>query len=315
MPDPGARPGGKVIVSASRRTDIPAFFGGWFMNRVREKYALARNPVNPKQVSRIELDPGHTACIVFWTKNATNFIRRLDELEKAGHRYYFQYTVNCYGSDIEKDVDAEGAAEAFVALSKLIGKKRVIWRYDPVIVNDRYDTAFHAENFKRLCAKLAGFTEKCVISFVDGYGFLADAFREHGIKELAEAQIRRIAGGISRAAAEHGISPASCCESVDLAEYNIGRSRCIDHELINGLFGLNIGYKKDAGQRPGCGCCASRDIGAYNSCLHGCVYCYAKRGARKPACDPASPLLCDSAGGIGKTAGQPPGGAGLIPRG
>ncbi|MDR1351866.1 MAG: DUF1848 domain-containing protein, partial [Treponema sp.] len=255
-----------------------------------------RNPVNPGQISRIDLDPEGTECIVFWTKNAKDFIGRLDELEKAGYRYYFQYTLNGYGGDIEKNIDAEDAAEAFIELSKLIGRKRVIWRYDPVIVNGRYTAAFHAENFKRLCAKLSGFTEKCVISFVDGYGFLAETFRDHNIREPAEAQMREIADVISRAAAEHGISPASCCETIDLAEYNIGRNKCIDNELINELFDLNIRYKKDTGQRRDCGCHASRDIGAYNTCLHGCVYCYAKRGNRKPVCDPASPLLCDSAG-------------------
>ncbi|MDR1412098.1 MAG: DUF1848 domain-containing protein [Spirochaetaceae bacterium] len=289
-----------MVISASRRTDIPAFFGDWFMNRIREKMVLAGNPVNPGQISRIDLDPGHVDCIVFWTKNAKGFIRHLDELEKAGYRYYFQYTLNCYGGNIEKNLDAESAAEAFIHLSRLIGKKRVVWRYDPVIVNDRYTAAFHAENFRRLCAKLSGFTEKCVISFVDGYGFLADAFRDYNIKELAEPQIRKIAGIVSGVAGEYGISPVSCCERVDLAEYNIGRSKCIDNELINGLFDLNIKYKKDAGQRPGCGCHASRDIGAYNSCLHDCVYCYAKRGRRKPLCDPVSPLLCDSEGN-GKT--------------
>lgn len=278
-----------MIISASRRTDIPAFFGAWFMERIGEKHVLVGNPVNPKQISRIALDPEHVDCIVFWTKNAKNFIRRLDELEKAGYRYYFQYTLNCYGNDIEKNIDAESAAEAFIELSKLAGKKRVVWRYDPVIVNDRYSAEYHAENFKRLCARLSGFTEKCVISFVDGYAFLADAFRNHNIKELTESQIHEIAGGISRTAEEYGISLASCCETIDLSQYNIGRSKCVDNELINELFGLNIKYKKDAGQRPGCGCCASRDIGAYNTCLHGCVYCYAMRGSRKPGCDPSSP--------------------------
>jgi hypothetical protein len=274
-----------VIISASRRTDIPAFFGIWFMNRIRGKNVLVRNPMNPGQISRIALDPEHVDCIVFWTKNAKNFIRHLDELEKAGYRYYFQYTLNCYGNDIEKNIDAESAAEAFTALSGLIGKKKVIWRYDPVIVNDKYGAKYHEENFKRLCARLSGFTERCVISFVDAYGFLADAFRVHNIKELTESQIHEIADGISKTAEEYGISITSCCEKIDLSEYHIGRNKCVDNELINELFGLNIRYKKDTGQRRECGCCASRDIGTYNSCLHDCVYCYAKRGGRKLACD------------------------------
>jgi hypothetical protein len=288
-----------VIISASRRTDIPAFFGGWFMNRIREKNVLVRNPMNPGQISRIALDPEHVDCVVFWTKNAKNFIRHLDELEKAGYRYYFQYTLNCYGNDIEKNIDAESAVETFTALSGLIGKKKVIWRYDPVIINDKYGAKYHAENFKRLCARLSGFTERCVISFVDSYGFLVAAFRDHNIKELTEFQIHEIAGSISKTAEEYGISITSCCETIDLSEYHIGRNKCVDNELINELFGLNIGYKKDTGQRRECGCCVSRDIGAYNSCLHDCVYCYAKRGGRKLTCDPSSPLLCDSVNGAG----------------
>ncbi|MDR0710343.1 MAG: DUF1848 domain-containing protein [Spirochaetaceae bacterium] len=288
-----------MIISASRRTDIPAFFGDWFMNRIRGKEVLVRNPMNPNQISRIALDPEYVDCIVFWTKNVKNFMRHLDELERAGYRYYFQYTLNGYGKDIEKNIDAESAAEAFIALSKLIGKKRIIWRYDPIIINGKYGVKYHAENFKRLCAKLSGFTERCVISFVDGYGFLADAFREHNIGELTDSAMREIADGISGTAGENGISITSCCETIDLSEYNIGRGKCIDNELINKLFGLNIGYKKDTGQRRGCGCCVSRDIGAYNSCLHDCVYCYAKRGRRKSNCDPASPLLCDYVNGTG----------------
>jgi hypothetical protein len=269
-----------VIISASRRTDIPAFFGDWFMDRIGEGRVAVRNPVNPKQISHIPLDPDHAECIVFWTKNAKNFIRHLDELEKAGYRYYFQYTLNGYGDNIEKNVDAESAAKAFIELSKLAGRKRLVWRYDPVIVNDRYSAAYHAENFKRLCAKLSGFTERCVISFVDRYSFLADTFRDHGIRELYDSEIHAIAGSVSKTAKEYGISLSSCCETVDLSQYDIGRNKCIDNELINELFDLNIKYKKDPGQRPGCGCSASRDIGAYNTCLHECVYCYAKRGAQ-----------------------------------
>jgi hypothetical protein len=259
------------------------------MERIREGGVLVKNPVNPAQVSRIDLAPEHVECIVFWTKNASNFIQHLDELEKKGYRYYFQYTLNGYGVDIEKNVDAESAAETFIVLSKLAGKKRIVWRYDPVIVNEKYTAEYHAENFRKLCARLGGFTERCVISFVDAYGFLAGAFRDNGIKELNEFQIREIAAGISETAEEHGISVTSCCEAVDLSDYNIGRNKCIDNDLINELFGLNIKYKKDTGQRRPCGCCVSRDIGAYNSCLHGCVYCYARRGDRKLTGDPVSP--------------------------
>jgi hypothetical protein len=266
-----------MIISASRRTDIPAFFGEWFMDRLREKRVAVKNPRNPKIISEVSLDPEDVDCIVFWTKNAKNFMRYLDEIERTGHRYYFQYTLNSYGNSIEKNLDAKSAAEAFIALSKLIGKKKIIWRYDPVIINDTYTVEYHLKNFGELCEKLNRFTEKCVISFVDRYSFLANAFKEYNITELSDDQIREIAGGISVIAAKYAIPLASCCEGIDLSKYNIRGNKCVDDELINELFGLRIKYKKDPGQRRECGCCVSRDIGAYNTCPHGCVYCYARR--------------------------------------
>jgi hypothetical protein len=247
------------------------------MDRIREKEVSVKNPRNPGSVSRVSLAKEDVECIVFWTKNAANFLRCLDELEKAGHRYYFQYTLNAYGNDIERQVDAKSATEAFIALAKLIGKKKVIWRYDPVIVNSIYTVEYQVKKFRALCEKLSGFTEKCVISFVDGYRFLAGAFREHDITELSGGQMREIAGGISVVAAEYGIPLASCSEGIDLSAYHIRGNKCVDNDLINELFGLTLNYKKDSGQRGECGCCVSRDIGAYNTCLHGCVYCYAKR--------------------------------------
>jgi hypothetical protein len=266
-----------MIISASRRTDIPAFFGEWFMDRIREKKVLVKNPRNPSVVSEISLNPEQVQCIVFWTKNAKNFIQHLGEIERAGHRYYFQYTLNSYGNDIEKNLDAKSAMEAFIALSKLIGKEKVICRYDPLIINDKYTVEYHVKKFKELCEKLGGFTEKCVISFIDSYRFLSNAFKDNNITELTDVQIQELSGSLSSTAKEYGIPLSTCCERIDLSPYNIARNKCVDDELINKLFGLNIAYKKDPGQRRECGCYVSRDIGAYNTCQHGCVYCYARR--------------------------------------
>ncbi|MDR3337076.1 MAG: DUF1848 domain-containing protein [Treponema sp.] len=283
-----------MIISASRRTDIPAFYGEWFVNRIREGEVWVRNPMNPKSISKISLDPAYVECIVFWTKNPANFIPYLEKIEKAGHRYYFQFTLNPYDDDIEPNIDKNKAVETFITLSKLIGREKVIWRYDPIIVNSKYTAAYHSSSFRTLCEKLAAYTEKCVISFVDNYSFLSGVFKESGIKELDDSQIEEIANSISVIAKEYGVPLAACSEKIDLAKYGIGANKCVDNELINRLFNLNIKYKKDPGQRPACACAAGRDIGSYNTCGHNCVYCYAMRGKRGalPAGDPASPLLC-----------------------
>ncbi|GHV24318.1 hypothetical protein FACS189498_1270 [Spirochaetia bacterium] len=276
-----------MILSASRRTDIPAFFGEWFINCLREKEVFVKNPVNPKSVSRIILDPALIDCIVFWTKNPRDFIRRLGEIEDLGYtKYYFQFTLNSYGDDLEKNLPPKGEIiETFLELSERIGKQRVIWRYDPVIVNDKYSVDFHVENFRLLYEKLSKNTEKCVISFVDRYKFLAKTFTDYGIAELSGDDINKIAAGIGETVNSGGqkLEIASCCEKVDLSSYGIGHNRCIDGDLIQKLFGSEGTskkgeFKKDPGQRQNCGCAASRDLGTYNTCGHGCVYCYAGRG-------------------------------------
>jgi hypothetical protein len=270
-----------VIISASRRSDIPAFHGEWFMDCLRAGEAFVKNPVNGTQVSRVDLSRGAVDCFVFWTKNPIPFFGFLDELDGLGYPYYFQFTLTPYGRDLEPKVpEKEILLDAFRRLSDRLGKERVIWRYDPIILNPRCDCAWHAGQFEKFCRALEGKTEKCVISFVDGYGFLKKNFAELKIREPAAAGIGEIAKILRPTAEKYGMALAACCEETDLEKYNIGRNKCIDVELINRVFGLRLAYKKDPGQRRHCLCGASRDIGTYNSCLHGCRYCYA---ARPPA--------------------------------
>ncbi|MDR2747080.1 MAG: DUF1848 domain-containing protein [Treponema sp.] len=267
-----------MIISASRRSDIPAFHGEWFMDCLRSGEVFVKNPVNGTQVSRIDLSPGAVDCFVFWTKNPAPFLPFLDELDSRGYPYYFQFTLTPYGRDLEPNLpEKEVLLDSFRRLSDRLGKERVVWRYDPIILNPRYDCSRHAGQFEKFCRALEGKTEKCVISFVDSYGFLKTNFGELGIRELTAAEIAGIAEALRPVAERYGIALASCCEKAELESYNIGRNKCIDEELINRVFGLHIAYKKDPGQRRQCLCSASRDIGSYNSCLHGCRYCYAAR--------------------------------------
>jgi hypothetical protein len=284
-----------MIISASRRTDIPAFFGDWFMNRLREKKVLVRNPVNPGMITEIPLEPDLIECIVFRTKNPENFLKHLPEIDALGYRYYFQFTLTAYDAAIERNIDKTNIKETFIKLSEYCGKEKVIWRYDPVLLIDTFTIHYHLEAFESLCRKLYRHTEKCVISFIDAYSFLTEKFKQNSIYELSNDEIDMLADNFAAIAKKYNIPLFTCAEKSNLAQYGIGHNKCIDDDLIERLFNLKVKSKKDPSQRLECGCCVSRDIGAYNTCLHDCVYCYAGRGIKLGTCDPNSPLLCDSA--------------------
>jgi hypothetical protein len=280
-----------MILSASRRTDIPAFFGEWFMNRLTERKVLVRNPMNPKSISEIALDPDLVDCIVFWTKNPENFLPYLPGIDDFGYRYYFQFTLTAYDSTIERNLDKTNIIETFIKLSEYLGKEKVIWRYDPIFVNDKFTLKYHIENFESLCKKLYKHTERCVISFVDRYPFLDENFKQNNIFELSDNEIDVLADSFTTISKKYNLPLFTCCEKINLDKYEIAHNKCIDADLIDRLFNLNIKYKKDPSQRLDCGCCVSRDIGAYNTCLHDCIYCYAKRGNKLATHDPKGALL------------------------
>jgi hypothetical protein len=266
-----------VIISASRRTDIPAFFGEWFYNRLKEKQVLVRNPRNPAMVTEISLDPGCVECIVFWTKNPENFFQYIPEIDRLGYRYYFQFTLTPYDARIERNIDKSRITEIFIELSNMIGREKVIWRYDPILANDVFTSDFHRRQFESLCEKLSPYTEKCVISFIDSYSFLKNKFAKHNITILSTEEMERMAKLLSSIARNHNMPLFTCCEKIDLEKFGILHNRCIDAELIKRLFNITVKASRDPSQRNGCGYCISRDIGAYNTCLHDCLYCYASR--------------------------------------
>lgn len=286
-----------MILSASRRTDIPAFYAEWFFNRIREGFLCVRNPMNPRQVSRIHISPGTVDCIVFWTKNPTPMLDRLDELRD--YAYYFQFTLTGYGKDMESGLPdkEEVLIPAFRELSSRIGKERVIWRYDPILFSGKYSVERHLRTFEKYSALLAGYTEKCVISFVDIYAKNRKNMEAAGCQEIGREELQAFAKEIAHMARANGMAMATCAEAVDLEACGIERNRCIDRELVERLTGHRIKGGKDKGQREGCGCMESMEIGAYNTCRNGCRYCYANYSPRavEAGCrlyDPKSPLLC-----------------------
>lgn len=265
----------KMILSVSRRTDIPAFYSEWFFERLREGYALVRNPMNSRLVSRVDMTRDNIDFIVFWSKDPSPMLSRLDELD--GIDYYFQFTLNAYGMDIEPRVPKKGTyvIDVFRRLSERIGKERVLWRYDPILISKKYSADYHIEYFSRLAEKLKGYTERCTVSMLDMYSKISSRAEKAGIRCVYESEEELIAEKFSAAAEENGIRLAACCESGFSERYGIERASCIDPELIGRIKGCEIRKVQDRSRRGGCGCISCVDIGAYDTCRHGCVYCYA----------------------------------------
>ncbi len=260
-----------MILSASRRTDIPCYYAEWFMRRLREGYALTRNPMNHAQISRIPLNRDVVDCIVFWTKDPHNLLPYLDELDSMGYPYYFQFTLTPYDQSIEQVRPKVDIEETFIALSQRIGKDRVLWRYDPILLNEACTIDFHKAQFERLCKKLSPHTEKVTVSFIDTYKKNKSA----NIREMTMDEIEILAESIGLTAKKYGLSAVACCEKLNLSPYGIEKASCIDQKTIEKLCGYPLNIKQDKNQRVDCGCIESIDIGAYNTCLNGCVYCYA----------------------------------------
>ena len=285
-----------MILSVSRRTDIPAFFAPWFMGRIREGFVLTRNPMNHRQVSRIELSPETIDCIVFWTKNPAPILPYLDEIG-ARFPFYFQFTLNAYGLDAEPNVPPlTERLETLRTLSRKIGRERVVWRYDPVLLSPTYDAAWHIARFAELAREISPFAGRCVFSFLDDYPKIAKGLRAIDGRVCEEAEMREMAEAFAASAKNHRLPISACAEPLDFSSYGVERGRCIDPELISQLTGHTVRAAKDKNQRPECGCAASVDVGAYNTCSHGCRYCYANHSAESTAAriklhDETSPFL------------------------
>ena len=266
-----------MILSVSRRTDIPAFYTKWFMNRLREGSVCIRNPMNPDQISRVVLTPEVVDCIVFWTKNPEPLLDKLDTIDTMGYKYYFQFTITPYNNKMETALgDKSKIIETFISLSKKIGKEKVIWRYDPIILGDKLTMEYHFNALEKMMAKLADYTDECIISFVDPYRKMKGRMGDQWTREMTESEMRQIAKGFSKIAAKAGVSLKTCAEKIDLEQYGIGHSSCIDQGKIESIISCSLSDKvKKDGQREYCGCLECIDIGAYNTCRNGCLYCYA----------------------------------------
>lgn len=279
-----------MIISASRRTDIPALYPEWFVNRLRAGEVLVPNPYNRKKVSRIRLTPDTVDCIAFWTKNPEPILPFLKEIDCMEYEYYFQMTITDYEEEMEENLPSTAESMAtFLLMSEQLGKERMDWRFDPILLTKKYTIPYHLEQFEMMCDWLHGATTRCILSFVDSY-------KNSPYLELEGEEMQELAEGLSKIAGKYRLPLYTCAEKIDLSGYGIAHCACIDKEKIHRLIGYKLDLKKDAGQRRECGCAESIDIGMYDTCINGCKYCYATgslESARKKhqQHDPASPLL------------------------
>ncbi len=290
-----------MIISASRRTDIPNYYSEWFFNRIKAGFVDVRNPMNAHQISRIHLSPDVVDCIVFWTKNPAPMMDRFEELKD--YPYYVQFTLTGYGRDVEPNLpDKRGELiKTFQQLSDKIGKERVLWRYDPILLSSRYSADYHKKAFREIAKSLEGYTDKVIISFLDFYGKTERNMSGLSVQTMTGETMYRLAGIIAGIAGDYNMTVETCAESIELSDMGIRHGCCIDRRLIERLTGCVVTGGKDKNQRKECGCLESIDIGCYNTCKNGCRYCYANFSDTKVQThilqyDPSSTMLCGSSG-------------------
>lgn len=286
-----------MIISASRRTDIPALYSPWLLNRLHAGSALVRNPFRPDQVSEVVLDPDLVDGIVFWTKNPAPMLPQLAALDRLGYRFYFQFTLTPYGRDLEANMPPKASLIAtFRQLADRLGPERVLWRYDPLILTPTHTPADHLQWFEQMAAQLQGSTRCCTLSFLSLYAKCKRNLQGIELLFLESSEKIKFVAQLFGIAKRYGIKLLACCEPWLGESCGIGPARCIDDRLLAAILGQSLRVKKAVGQRPGCGCVASIDIGAYDTCSHGCRYCYANSNHQVAARnhsrhDPQAPLL------------------------
>ncbi|WP_404382341.1 DUF1848 domain-containing protein [Caenispirillum salinarum] len=295
-----------MIISASYRTDIPAFYGDWFRRRLEAGFVRVPNPYNAAQVSTLPLTPDAVDGFVFWTRNVIPFLPVLDEVAARGFPFLVHHTILGYPRAIDRAVVApERAVDALHAVRARFGPRVAVWRYDPVLFTSLTPPAWHAETFARLAEALAGATDECVVSIAQVYRKTARnmdrAAAAHGFgwHDPDDAEKRAVLEGLAAPARSHGLALALCGQphlrDLALSAAGVGEAACVDAARLSDVAGRPL---KALGRphRKTCACAASRDIGGYDTCPHGCAYCYAVRSpdiarARHKAHDPAADRL------------------------
>lgn len=261
-----------MIINTGMRTDIPAYYSEWFLNRIRAGYVLVRNPYYPSQVTKYRLTPDVVDVLAFCTKNPAPMFPFLKEL--GTFRQFWFVTITPYGKEIEPNVpDKTVVLESFQKLSDCVGSKAVAWRYDPVFVTEKYSLAYHIETFQAMAETLRGYTSQVVISFIDLYQKTKKNFWE--VRKVAQREETQLAKAFVRIGKQNDMTIKSCFERKELADCGVDISGCMTKEVLEQAIGEELDAPKKRNPRLECNCLLGNDIGMYNTCEHFCRYCYA----------------------------------------
>jgi hypothetical protein len=268
------------IISISRRTDIPAFYCEWLLKRLSAGYCHWINPYGG-QVQRVSLSPQDCLALAFWTRNPKPLLPHLTGLRDAGHLFYIHFTINGYPTSIESNnPPLRASIETFRRASEIVGLDYLFWRYDPILLCDATPADYHVHRFENICRELQGQTRRCYFSFVDLYGKtkrnIGRLETETGwsVQEPELDERLTLTRKLRDIAGEHGITLYSCCGD-ELAGDGVEKAHCIDRDVIEALRPDALPHLKKMPTRQDCGCVETADIGAYDTCAFGCVYCYA----------------------------------------
>ncbi|HNT66278.1 MAG TPA: DUF1848 domain-containing protein [bacterium] len=268
-----------MIISASRRTDIPAFYSEWMMQRLRAGYCTVTNPFRPSQSRKISLAAKDVSALIFWTRWSKPLQPYVDEIAKIGHQVFFLYTITGYGSQLEPGVPAlDRQIDDLQNLAHRIGADRIAWRYDPILFTERRPPDYHADHFTRLADKIAPLCHRAIISLFDPYRNVLrrlDKSSSESMMSIEEDELFGFLQGLAVTAKALQLPIYSCSESPLWEKIGIVPGKCIDDDWIFAVTGRRVCGSKDPGQRQACRCVKSIDIGRYDTCGHGCLYCYA----------------------------------------
>ncbi len=282
-----------MILQTGFRTDIPAFYSKWFAARLTEGFVLVRSPYNPHLITKYIISPRVVDLIGFCTKNPAPMFPYLPLLESYG-QYWF-VTITPYGRDIEPHVPNKlNIVQSFRELSNFIGRHRVGWRYDPILITERYPVKWHVQAFQKMAEMLGGYTDTCVISFIDLYAKVLRNFPE--VRTVAPEEQIQLAESFAEIGTRYGIRIQGCAENPSLGKCGIDMNGCFSAEVIEKALRSKLSFPKGKFLRADCRCIAGNDIGTYDSCGHLCRYCYATSDVQayyrnKKLHDPSSPLL------------------------
>lgn len=260
-----------MIINSGTRTDIPAFFHKWFLNRIKEGFVISKNPYN-NQLYKYSFNPKTVDVLCFCSKNPKPLVNHLDEL--SDYKQFWFVTINPYGNDIEVNVPSyKRVIKTFRQLSDNLGVNSVSWRYDPILINEKYSLDYHIDKFEEMASELHEYTSDCTISFIDLYQKVLRNFPE--VREVTTEERLVIGENFSRIAGQYDISMKTCVEGTLLDQFGFDSTGCMTQQVLEKAIGNNLKVPKGKYHNRECNCLIGRDIGLYNTCLHGCKYCYA----------------------------------------